>query len=526
MVASAELIISGAPVKIKSVTVNRFRGYDRPVRVEVDDLCVLVGQNDMGKSTLLEALDIFFNEGKGCVKLDKEDVNKKCFLAGDDCIEIEVEFSDLPEKILIDAANETTLQDEFLVTPDGTLCVIKKYPAAGKEKVYIKANHPTNPECRDLLQKKIQDLRKMLEDQKLSCSDRTKSAELRKAIWRGQDALQMEVCEIEVSKIDAKNIWEQLKAYMPLYTLFQSDRKNTDSDDEVQDPMRIAVKEILGDPSLQAILADVAKTVKERLEQVSERTRSKLKELNPSIASSLMPQIPDPSSLKWGDVFKNVSIFGENDIPINKRGSGVKRLVLVSFFRAEAERRQSEACLPNIVYAIEEPETSQHPDHQRGLADALIALSKTAGTQVFLTTHSPEIVKRLDFENIHLVSNGSQEKVLRVKRHQLPYPSLNEVNYAAFGEATCEYHNELYGFIEAEGRLVEYKKDRQKRAYVKLWKGRRTEEQIVLTEYIRHQIHHPENTNNELFTSQEIRESIEAMRDFITATSPLQSEQS
>lgn len=503
-------------MKIKSVVVNRFRGYEKPIHLEIDELCVLVGRNDIGKSTLLEALDIFFNEGKGCVKLDKEDINKACLSNGNDCIEIEVEFSDLPGRIIIDSANETTLQDEFLLTNTGTLHVIKRYPGAGKEKVFIKANHPAGPGCKDLLQKKIQDLKKILDDQGLNCSDKTRSAELRKAIWRGQADLQMEECEIEVAKIDAKNIWEQLKAYMPLYTLFQSDRKNTDSDDEVQDPMRIAVKEILGDPVIQASLADIAATVKDRLDQVAARTLAKLEELNPAIARSLNPQLPDPANLKWTDVFKNVSISGDNDIPINKRGSGVKRLVLISFFRAEAERRQSESNLPNIVYAIEEPETSQHPEHQRGLTDALIALSQAVNTQALLTTHSPEIVKRLKFENILLVSNSPQERVSRVLQNELPYPSLNEVNFSAFGEATYEYHNELYGFIEAEGRLTEYSSGKPLRPYNKIRRDGSTQKlDIVLTEYIRHQIHHPENTQNVHFTPQELTDSIQDMRVFI-----------
>jgi len=303
---------------------------------------------------------------------------------------------------------------------------------------------------------------------------------------------------------------------MPLYTLFQSDRKNTDSDDEVQDPMRIAVKEILGDPVIQASLADIAATVKDRLDQVAARTLAKLEELNPAIARSLNPQLPDPANLKWTDVFKNVSISGDNDIPINKRGSGVKRLVLISFFRAEAERRQSESNLPNIVYAIEEPETSQHPEHQRGLTDALIALSQAVNTQVLLTTHSPEIVKRLKFENILLVSNSPQERVSRVLQNELPYPSLNEVNFSAFGEATYEYHNELYGFIEAEGRLTEYSSGKPLRPYNKIRRDGSTQKlDIVLTEYIRHQIHHPENTQNVHFTPQELTDSIQDMRVFI-----------
>lgn len=504
-------------MKIKSVVVNRFRGYDRPVRVEFEDLSVLVGRNDIGKSTLLEALDFFFNEGKGCVKLDKDDINKTCLANGDDCIEIGVEFSDVPARVLIDAANETSLQDEFLLTSSGTLHIIKRYPGAGKEKVFIRAYHPVNPECKDLLLKKIQDLRKILDEQNLDCADKTRSAELRKAIWNGQAELLMEDCEIELAKLDAKNVWEQLKAYMPLYTLFQSDRKNADSDDEVQDPMRIAVKEILSDPNIQANLAAVAETVKQRLEQVAGRTLTKLAELNPTIANSLEPRLPNPESLKWADVFKSVSISGDEDIPINKRGSGVKRLVLISFFRAEAERRQAEANLPNIVYAIEEPETSQHPEHQRGLADALIALSQAPRTQVLLTTHSPEIVKRLKFDNLLMVSDNPIEKILRVLQHELPYPSLNEVNFAAFGEASFEYHNELYGFIEEEGLLGDYRRNKPLRGYMKVGRTGAIELQIVLTEYIRHQIHHPENTQNPRFTSEELKESIQSMRDFISA---------
>ena len=505
-------------MKIKSITVNRFRGYSCPVTVEVYDLLVLVGRNDIGKSTILEALDIFFNEGKGCVKIDKDDINKDCLTNGEDCIEIGVEFTDLPRQIIIDATNETALKDEFLLTASGTLQVVKRYPNAGKEKIFIRASHPVNPACRDLLLKKNVELKKILEDSGFDCPDKSKNSELRKAIWQGQDGLQLDDCEIEIAKIDAKSIWEQLKAYMPLFTLFQSDRKNSDSDDEVQDPMRIAVREILGDAKIQADLASVADTVKMRLDQVAKRTLEKLREMNPAIATSLDPQLPDTGSLKWADVFKSVSITGDDDIPINKRGSGVKRLVLISFFRAEAERRQNEANLPDIVYAIEEPETSQHPEHQRALIDALIALSQARNTQVLLTTHSPEIVKRLKFENILLVSDHTPERVSCVLEHELPYPSLNEVNFAAFGEATFEYHNELYGFIEAEGHLNDYKAGKPPREYIRVHRdGSTTPRQIILTEYIRHQIHHPENGSNAPFTVGELKESIEAMRMFLQA---------
>ena len=503
-------------MKIKSISLSCFRGYEEKITVSIDELCVLVGKNDIGKSSILEALDIFFNEGRGSIKIDKDDINKNAQSEGINCIEIAVEFDSLPASILIDATNQTNLADEYLLTGSGTLQIIKRYPNAGKEKVFISAVHPTNQNCRDLLQKKNSELKQTLDAQGLECVDRTKNAELRKAIWQGQQDLELEEYEIEVAKIDAKSIWDQLKSYMPLYTLFQSDRKNSDGDSEVQDPMRLAVKEILEDQQIQSELSQVAETVKNRLDEVASRTLEKLREMNPDIANSLDPKLPDVASLKWSDVFKNVSIAGDDDIPINKRGSGVKRLILINFFRAEAERRQQEANLPNIVYGIEEPETSQHPEHQRSLIDALRTLSETENAQVLLTTHSPEIVKRLMFDHIQIIAGQSPGEIYRVQEHELPYPSLNEVNYAAFDELSLEYHNELYGYIEAEGALATYRDGKLQRDYNRLNRdGSTTRWSIILTEYIRHQIHHPENDQNPPFTQDELRESIEAMRGFI-----------
>ena len=128
-------------MRIKTVAIKGFRHISSSIQVELSDLLVLVGKNDVGKSTVLEALDIFFNDGKGSVKLDKDDINKKNLAVGDDCIEISVEFEDLPGSIVIDATNETTLAEEEFRFEAGNASSCKKITLkAGKEKVYIKAN--------------------------------------------------------------------------------------------------------------------------------------------------------------------------------------------------------------------------------------------------------------------------------------------------------------------------------------------------------------------------------------------------
>lgn len=505
-------------MKITKIKIKNFRSYKEEVEIEFGDLTTFVGKNDIGKSTVLEALDIFFNDGKGVVKLDKDDINKQALAESDNEIVISVCFEELPTTIVIDSTNETTLDAEYLLNSVNHLEIIKKYPNAGKEKVFVKAYHPTNHSCKDLLQKKNTDLQKVIKDNSIVCTNQTINAVMREAIWNHFNAsLELAEIEIDVTKGETKSIWDKLQNYLPLYSLFQSDRKNSDGDSEVQDPLKEAVKQILNDTLLKQKFAEIATEVENKLREVSARTLEKVREMNPEIANSLNPIIPPVESLKWTDVFKSVSITGDDDIPINKRGSGVKRLILLNFFRAEAERRKAEENIPSVIYAIEEPETSQHTDHQKKLIAAFLELSTTPNTQVILTTHSATLVKELKFEHLRLVTRiNNIKKIEAILPNQLPYPSLNEVNFLAFSEATEEYHNELYGYIELEGELGNFRNAKPTVAYNKQLRGGTFRvEQIILTDYIRHQIHHPENTNNPRYTFDNLNDSIIMMRAFI-----------
>ena len=114
-------------MKIKNVAIKNFRGYSDEINSDFEDLTAFVGKNDIGKSTILEALDIFFNDGKGVTKLDKADLNVESKARQETDISIRVCFTDLPEKIVIDTTNETSLSAEYLLNSDGLLEVVKRY---------------------------------------------------------------------------------------------------------------------------------------------------------------------------------------------------------------------------------------------------------------------------------------------------------------------------------------------------------------------------------------------------------------
>lgn len=508
-------------MKIKSVILKDFRSY-KYIKIDFNDLTVFVGKNDVGKSTILEALDLFFNEGKGTIKLDSHDKN---IYSDTSEFEISVTFNDLPSEIVIDDSCITSLGDEYLLNKDNNLEVTKKFSNAKCKETLIKAYYPSVKGCNDLYAKKQNELKKIIDDNNISCSDKRSNPMMRKAIWEHfskEKDLEQECIEINVSSCseDVKNIWDRVKNYLPSYFLFQSDRKNEEGDREIQDPLNYVVKEFFKDDSIIKILDNIAYRVTEKLRDVSSRTLAKLQEMDQEVAKSLEPTIPSAKDLKWWDVFKNVSITSDEQIPINKRGSGVKRLVLFNFFRAEAERKiegKNYKYEAGVIYAIEEPETSQHYRNQVILTKALIELSKKAHTQVIMTTHSGTVVKQIGLENIRIIFNSPNGKVVeKPKNSALDRISMSEINYLILDEVTDEYHNELYGYIFENNLLQEYKKGKKSIDYKRQCKdGSIKHETSFLSKYIRDVYHHPENNNNRKYTEEELKESIELMRDFI-----------
>ena len=524
-------------MNLKVFKIKNFRGYGDEITIDINNLTAFVGKNDIGKSTILEAMNIFFNGGdsKQLIPLDKDDINKQCATTGDNEIVLSACFDNLPDEIQLDTTYLTNLEEEYLLNQNGYLEIVKRYPnASSKEKVFIKAMHPTNSNCVDLLSKKNTELKKIITDNTIACENKTVNSLMRKAIWNHySDDLQLQEIEIDVSKGDTdgiKSIWEKLKDYLPLYSLFQADRKNTDTDDEVQDPLQAAVKQIISTQEIQSKLKEISDTVLNELQVIASDTLDKLRNINNTLASTLEPKIPGVESLKWADVFKKVSIASNNDIPINKRGSGVKRLILLSFFQAEAEKRKTEFNNRGIIYAIEEPETSQHYEHQRMLVDALKRISSNSDTQVLITTHSSVVVKELNFGDIRIIDEENGSKTIKlVETHYLPTPSLNEINYLVFGEISSEYHQELYGylFIESgctgESPFNNWLISTKKLTIEKIWNAmdKKTKEikpqNASLPYYIRNSIDHPENTLNPKYTLIELKKSIEVMQQVISS---------
>lgn len=392
-------------MKINTIYIENFRGYKNRVYINFEALTAFVGKNDAGKSTILEALDIFFNEGKNIIKIEKDDV---CVNGDSDVFIIGVCFEKFPESIVVDSTVETTLEAEFLLNNKNMLEVKKEFKNGKKIGTYIVANYPSSSELHDIHLKSIIDLKKMLKSHELEVEDNRKSSLIRKKLFASIENEGLVTKEIAIDEPGTKQIWSSLEQYMPLYELFQSDRKNVDQDDEVQSPVKLLIKEILKQDSMEDRLNEIFNEIQTKTKILTDKTVTKIAEMNPEIASELKSEFANPN---WSSIFK-FSLDTEQGISLNKRGSGVRRLILLNFFRAEAERRSSERKVPTVIYAFEEPETSQHPGHQKMLIEAFQELSQSDVNQVILTTHSPATVKMLNIESLRFITKDINDETI------------------------------------------------------------------------------------------------------------------
>ena len=380
-------------MKLVQVRIRNFRCYRNEFAINFDDLTCVIAKNDVGKSTVLEALDAFFNLDK----LDAED--RSAGARNADAIEITCIFDEIQPAVIVDSDAVISPRHEYLLNSNGLLEITKKFSSASPkcEEVLVRAVRPTSPLFDDLFSLTIAQLRQRAQQLAVDLTgvNQTVKSALRHAIWSSVElaALNLQEQALEIRS----SIWKSLQNALPLYQLFRADRPSSDQDAEAQDPIKFAIREAIA--SREAALDAIGAHVRQQVEEVTRATIEKLREMDPELAGELNPSF---SAFNWSKVF-SVSLTSEGEIPLNKRGSGVRRLFLINFFRAKAEQAATGRGAPDVILAIEEPETSQHPNSQLLVLEALVEISQAPASQVILTTHNPLIARKIDSDCVRFI---------------------------------------------------------------------------------------------------------------------------
>ncbi|TAX38140.1 AAA family ATPase [Rhizobium leguminosarum] len=186
-------------------------------------------------------------------------------------------------------------------------------------------------------------------------------------------------------------------------------------------------------------------------------------------------------------------------------GSGVELILALLL-----QRLLSDTGKGDKILLIDEPEMHLHPTAQKKLADLLLEEAKTC--QIVLSSHSPYLLQRLvKFGRTNVFSSTIAGKI-EVEQQAagtglFPWsPSFGEVNFKAFAMSTVEFHNELYGYLQSKYNLPKFA-DVDSFLSSKgvpsdhTWVHDGTGKSHTVSEctYVRHCIHHPENTINSTY---------------------------
>lgn len=385
-------------MRVHSVLAENYGPFAVLEEVRLGPLATIVGQNDAGKSNILRALQLFFESRP---KIQESDVHDGANPAAD--VVIEVAFTALPEKIELEESVETTLQDEMLVDADGYLRIRKTYPRSSLTKfgITLIVHDFEDDRFAGLAALKEKDLNERCSSVGI---DVTKSG-------RGitnkskREALRVKAREEgaqlgrrELSLTTKNDLWKRIVFLLPEFLLFETDTRLGVGETTFQSQFRPIIKTATGQPDVvdakDTFTGAIGEALQGEIDKIFERLK---RHTDAFVGLTTRPEF------SW-DKAVTFQIFGKDqhgvDDSLERRGSGMRRLLMVAFFQYLAERGRESG--GDFVFAVEEPENCLHPGLQRELVASFRQIADE-GYQVLVTSHSPVFAGASPIEDLALV---------------------------------------------------------------------------------------------------------------------------
>lgn len=316
-------------MKIKKIRLENFRAY-KDVTIELDKFNCIVGQNDVGKSTIVKALELLLNHDANVTINDYNGKNNN--------IGLHIFFR-CP--IAITAIVETTNPELFPFANNGLITIRKEFEMNSfkedyKYEYYIIVNNTffnfdNNSQHNKYL---------------LSFSRRSHSKNIERNGY----------IFIPLSEI----LTMELNDILPVFKVFSPS---------------MPLKEIRD----YYIHHFFSKEIRALIRKIKNYDIEKDNALNFGL-----------SSISFSNDDMTTWIKDDKIVPLSNRGEGIQVNTKLKLFQQIAELNNND----NVLFAFEEPETHLHPSAQIAMYDAIREVSNNPNYQVIITTHSPTIVSQ------------------------------------------------------------------------------------------------------------------------------------
>lgn len=392
-------------MRIHSVRVKNFRTL-RDVTIEFGSVTTMIGPNGTGKSTVLRALDWFFNGRPASL------VEADCaFGAEDQDIEVRVTFSGLTNrdrqelgKYVPDEASTFTAWK--IRKPDGAE-VLSANARGFQDFSSIKAASSAT-EKRDL----YGSLRSRRPELGLPATNSATAVDQAMMTWEAANTDRLvEIPESVQTNFFGFNGTGKMSGLFDFVLVPADLRASEESIDGktsiIGRILERSVDRTAADDQIAKIVDDsrtrqqevYAATFKAQLAQMADHLNKVVAAYSPGRTIAIAPQ---EIELKAPRTTFAVSVVDTgSETPVERQGHGFQRTLLISALQVLAES----AAAPGegvICLAIEEPELFQHPVQAQAFAKLIRELAEDEGKrmQVMYATHSPYFVEAKHFHQI------------------------------------------------------------------------------------------------------------------------------
>ena len=354
--------------RLHKLIIKNFRAIGNvPVEIELDEIVVLVGPNNVGKSSILRAYQVVMNQGSNEGKLSIEDFPHGI-----------VDEKKYPQVELQTIVHDNSPGEEWIyLTENGEKLV---------REMWTWKSPNANP------------IRQGYNIGKKDWDDRVpwgapNIAKSRRPIPHHIDAFASPEAQAqELIKILQSLLIERLKAY-----------KNTDNDKDNKSDYHLLLDKV------SELQNKIVSETQEEIEKIETEISIILSKVFPKYKVKFDAK-PDSDIEKSLNLFKaNPDLrMGPEDGYLSKveqQGSGARRTLLWTTLRFLAESSNKNSGQENTrphVLLIDEPEICLHPNAIRECRRVLYELPKTNNWQVMITTHSPIFID-LSYDNTTII---------------------------------------------------------------------------------------------------------------------------
>ncbi|MCG2796227.1 MAG: ATP-dependent endonuclease [Actinomycetia bacterium] len=388
------------------------------VAVNFNNVTTFIGPNGVGKSSILHALDWFFNG----TPLIEDDLASG---STDRIITVEVEFDSITD-------NDRHRLGKYAIPGSDVVTIWKRWDD-GNEKLYGKGRalpdfseirNGANATERRNIYKEFRKNRPEF-DLPSDTSDAQNLAALE--LWESQYPNDLEDVDIDSTTHIFGFAGQAMMSGLFDYVLVTADLRASEETKDVRSAILGRILEQAIDRSgAEVDLAELFGRMqdeqsdihKQHFEQQLERLSQEMTDAVSALSSGREVRVSaqDLTVKPQPPQFKVSVLDADVETRVDRQGHGFQRALLISALRVLAEHGRGQGELGTICLAIEEPELFQHPPQARNFAGVMRNLASSAeqGVQIAYATHSPYFIEPRSFHQIRRVSReggGSQGSV-------------------------------------------------------------------------------------------------------------------